>query len=234
MDLEKVKTNLEKKGYVVSIFDHEQGAKNYLRNHIVGKTIGFGGSQTLTGMDLRHILAVNNQVFVPDFPPAGETFLDVADKAADAEIYLLSANAMSENGEIINIDYGGNRLAGSLWGHRKVIYVVGENKIVGTLEDAVHRARNVASPRNALRYRRNTPCAVSVIETLLKKFCEQYPDGDQLQWQCFIEGLTEEELNTKCYDCKGPDRICGSLLIHWQKPIAMDAEVLIIRDRKGF
>ena len=49
-----------------------------------------------------------------------------------------------------------------------------------------------------------------------------------------IEGLTEEELNTKCYDCKGPDRICGSLLIHWQKPIAMDAEVLIIRDRKGF
>ncbi len=237
MELEKVKTNLEQKGYVVSIFDTREDAVRYLKDSITGKTIGFGGSQTLTELNLRNLLAENNTLYVPDFPPEGETFRSTAIKAVDTDLYFLSANAVSENGEIINIDGTGNRLAGSLFGHKKVYYIIGQNKIGGTLEQAVNRARNVASPKNALRLHCKTPCAMAVMKELEQKFRETnkvYGDIDQLQWQQFIEGLTDTELNTHCYDCKSPQRICGSLLIHLVKPHSMDAEVIIIKDDFGF
>lgn len=234
MDLTKLKSNLEKKGYKVSIFDDDSEAVEYLETVIHGMTVGFGGSQTLTSLDLHHILAKNNQVFVPDFAPEGETFHSMAIKAMHTDVYLLSANAISENGEIVNIDMVGNRLAGSLFGHKKVFYIVGENKLGGTLEQAVYRARNVAAPKNALGLYCKTPCAMAVQKRLTQKYHEQYPEDDQLQWQKFLEGLTEEELNTHCYDCKSPDRICGSLLIHWIKPALMEAEVVMIRNHKGF
>ena len=128
----------------------------------------------------------------------------MAIKAMDTDVYLLSANAVSEN------------------------------KIGGTLEQAIYRARNVAAPKNALGLYCNTPCAMTVQKRLTEKYLEQYPENNQLQWQKFIEGLTEEELNTHCYDCKSPDRICGSLLIHWIKPASMEAEIIIIRNNKGF
>ena len=234
MDLTKLKSNLEKKGYKVSIFDDDSEAVEYLETVINGVSVGFGGSQTLTSLDLHHILAKNNQVFVPDFAPEGETFHSMAIKAMNTDVYLLSANAISENGEIVNIDMVGNRLAGSLFGHKKVFYIVSENKIGGTLEQAVYRARNVAAPKNALGLYCKTPCAMAVQKRLSQKYHEQCPEDDQLQWQKFLEGLTEEELNTHCYDCKSPDRICGSLLIHWIKPAFMEAEVVMIRNNKGF
>lgn len=234
MDLENVKSNLENKGYEVSIFDDEEEVVNYLKNEIVEKTVGFGGSQTLTQLDLRFILAEKNQVLVPDFAPEGETFDSTAKKAINTDVYLLSANAVSENGELVNIDGVGNRLAGSLFGHEKVYYIIGENKIGGNLEEAINRARNVASPKNALRLHCKTPCALTVLNDLKEKYNQTYQEDDQLQWQRFIEELTEEELNTKCYDCKSPDRICNSLLIHYFKPDSMDAEIIIIKKDKGF
>lgn len=238
MDLVKIKSELEKKDYKVSIFDSDPEVIEYLEASIQGMSVGFGGSQTLTSLDLHHRLAKNNRVFVPDFPPEGESFNSMAVKAMAADVYLLSANAVSENGEIVNIDMVGNRLAGSLFGHKKVFYIVGENKIGGTLEQAIYRARNVAAPKNALGMYRKTPCAMSVAQRLTQKYKELYteqsPENDQLQWQKFIENLTEDELNTHCYDCKSPDRICSSLLIHWIKPAFMEAEVVIIRNNKGF
>lgn len=238
MDLVKIENALEKKGYKVSIFDNDLETIECLETSIHGMSVGFGGSQTLTSLDLHHRLAKNNRVFVPDFPPEGETFDSIAMKARYADVYLLSANAVSENGEIVNIDMVGNRLASSLFGHKKVFYVVSENKIGGTLEQAVYRARNIAAPKNALGMYRKTPCAMAVAQRLTQQYKEQYPEqcpeNDQLQWQKFIEGLTEKELNTHCYDCKSPDRICGSLLIHWIKPAFMEAEVVIIRNNKGF
>jgi len=234
MDLVKFKSNLEKKGYKVSIFDNDSETVEYLKNAINGVSVGFGGSQTLTTLDLRHILAENNRVFVPDFAPEGETFRSMAVKAMDTDVYLLSANAVSENGEIVNIDQIGNRLASSLFGHKKVFYIISENKIGGTLEEAIHRARNVAAPKNAIGLYCKTPCAMAVVETLTQKYNEKYSENDPLQWQRFIEELPEEELNTHCYDCKSPDRICGSLLVHWIKPDSMEAEVVIIRNNLGF
>ena len=234
MNIQTVKTNLEKKGYKVSVFNNSREITEYLKENIQGKTVGFGGSQTLTELDLRHVLAYDNQVFVPDFPKEDRTFSSTAMEAVTADVFLLSANAISENGEIINIDGFGNRLAGSLFGHKQVYYIVGSNKIGGTLEEAIYRARNIAAPKNALRLHCKTPCAMAVVKKLTEKFNESYPDGDQLDWQRFIEGLTEENLGTHCYDCKSPDRICGSLLVHWKKPGSSSAEVIIVDENKGF
>lgn len=140
---------LEAKGYKVSVFPTGKEAASYLQETIKGKTIGFGGSHILTKLHLQELLSEKNTVYVPDYPPEGETFYSTARKAADADIFLLSANAVSADGSIINIDQIGNRLAGSLFGHEKVIYVIGQNKIGGTLEEAIHRARSIAAPKNA-------------------------------------------------------------------------------------
>ena len=234
MKIQTVKTNLEKKGYKVSVFSNAHEVINYLRENIQGRTVGFGGSQTLTELNLRQELAYDNQVFVPDFPKEGRTFLSTSMEAVTTDVFLLSANAISENGEIINIDGFGNRLAGSLFGHKQVYYIVGSNKIGGTLEEAIYRARNIAAPKNALRLHCKTPCAMANNKKLTEKFNELFPNGDQLDWQRFIENLTEEELGTHCYDCKSPDRICGSLLVHWKKPGSSSAEVIIIDEKKGF
>ena len=237
MNLDTVKSNLEKKGYTVFIFDTEQDAVSYLKSTISGTDVGFGGSQTLTDLDLRHVLAENNKVIVPDFPEEGESFRSTADKCLDTEVFLLSANAVTEAGEIVNIDGTGNRLAGSLYGHKRVIYVIGENKIGGTLEEAIRRARNIAAPKNALGLYRRTPCAMAVVEELSRRFREQYqkdPEEDQLAWQDFLRDLSEEELNTHCYDCKSPGRICASLLVLWQKPSSAKAEVIILKGKAGF
>lgn len=85
----------------------------------------------------------------------------------------------------------------------------------------------------AVKHRR----AMAVMEPLEQKFRERYHvtgEIDSLAWQQFLEELDESEFHTQCYDCKSPDRICGSLLIHLTKPDSMDAEVIIIDEQLGF
>ena len=237
MDTELLKKKLEEKGYAVSVFPTMKEAAAYLNETVRGKRVTFGGSQTLTDLDLRHSLAEHNTVYVPDFPREGENFRTTAMAGMDADVYFLSANAVSADGDIINIDGTGNRLAGSLYGHEKVYYIIGMNKVGGTLEEAIDRARNVASPKNALRLHRNTPCALAVRDRLEAEFRTEYGvtgDIDQLEWQKFIEGLDAERLGTHCYDCKSPDRICRSLLVHLTRPKSAEAEVVLIEEPMGF
>ena len=76
------------------------------------------------------------------------------------DVYLSSANGLAETGEIVNIDGNGNRVAATLFGHEKVYLVIGRNKLAPTYEEALWRARNIASPKNAQRLGKKTPCAV--------------------------------------------------------------------------
>lgn len=160
MNIEKTVRSLEKCGYTVRFFHTGSEAAQYLESTVRGKTIVFGGARTLTDLNLLKILEKNNTVYAPDFPKEGENFRSTAMQALDTDYYFLSANALSENGEIVNIDATGNRLGGSLFGHQKIFYVIGTNKIEPDLEKAVWRARNIAAPRNAVRFHLNTPCAV--------------------------------------------------------------------------
>ena len=84
------------------------------------------------------------------------------DAAATAEVYLCSVNGLAETGELINIDGMGNRVASTLYGHKKVYFVVGRNKLAPTYDEALWRARNVAAPKNALRFNVTVQNALSL------------------------------------------------------------------------
>lgn len=156
----KLIENLQKNRYAVSVFASAAEAADYLDRVIDGKSVGFGDSQTLAAMDLFARLSRHNRVTDPQNAPEGMDFLRTAKRSLDTEIYLTSVNAVAETGEMVNLDGTGNRVAGSLFGHEKVYFVVGCNKVMPTLSDAVDRVRNVAAPRNAMRLNKRTPCAV--------------------------------------------------------------------------
>ena len=81
--------------------------------------------------------------------------------AYDADVYLTSANAMTSDGIMVNIDGNSNRVSAIAQGPRKVIVIVGMNKVCDDLDSAMKRARNVAAPMNAQRFGLSTPCSVN-------------------------------------------------------------------------
>ena len=155
MAFESVKKNLEARGFSVRTFATAAEAAAYLNEVIDGKTVGFGGSVTLQDMGLYELLGSHNEVHWHwvNGPEERKT-------AMGTQVYLSSANGLAETGEIINIDGSGNRVASTLYGHEKVYLVIGRNKLAPTYDEALWRARNIASPKNAQRLGKKTPCAV--------------------------------------------------------------------------
>lgn len=141
MAFEKVRENLEQRGFRVSTF--------------ATAAVGFGGSITVQEMGLYEKLGTHNQVI---WHWKGDP--DAHTQAAQAQVYIASANGLAETGEIINIDGAGNRVASTLFGHQRVYFVIGRNKLAPTFEEALWRARNIAAPKNAQRLNKRTPCAV--------------------------------------------------------------------------
>lgn len=159
-DFTNIKNNLLKKGYNVSVFATKEEAAAYLDSQIHGKTVGFGGSVTLREMNLFNALSTHNTVYWHDEKPEHMTVMETRTAASNAEIYISSVNGISEQGEIINIDNTGNRVAAISYGPSKVYLVMGTNKVAKDYEAALFRARNIAAPLNAKRLNRKTPCAV--------------------------------------------------------------------------
>lgn len=160
MNVKNTMEALEGKGYKVSYFDTANEAAQYLNRNIDGRTVGFGDSETLKSLKLYELLASHNQVADPQHCQEGSDFWKTARLCLGTDIFLTSVNAISETGGMVNIDGTGNRVAGSLFGHEKVYFVIGVNKIAPTLEEARWRARNIAAPMNAARHGYKTPCAV--------------------------------------------------------------------------
>ena len=159
--LSTLRKNLETKGYLVKVFADKKTAAEYMNSQIDQKTVGFGGSVTIRQMDLFKLLSSHNTVYWHDEKPADMSVMETRTAASRSEIYISSVNAISEKGEIVNIDNTGNRVAAISYGPEKVYLVIGSNKVTDTLESAIYRARNVASPMNAKRLNRKTPCAVN-------------------------------------------------------------------------
>ena len=159
-DFTKLKVNLEKKGYYVTVFENKELAVNYISGQIVGKTVGLGGSVTIRQMNLFPILSKHNTVYWHDEKPSDMSVIETRTAASRAEIYISSVNGISEDGEIVNIDNTGNRVAAISYGPNKVYLLVGVNKVTSSLDTAIYRARNIAAPLNAQRLKRKTPCAV--------------------------------------------------------------------------
>lgn len=155
MVFETVKKNLEERGFAVKTFATGAEAAAYLNGAIDGATVGVGGSITVQQLGLYGALASHNQVYWHWVNGPAER-----EKAKDAQVYITSVNGLAETGELINIDGAGNRVASMLYGHEKVYFVVGRNKLAPTYDEALWRARNIAAPKNAQRLSCKTPCAV--------------------------------------------------------------------------
>lgn len=159
MDFTKVKSALEARGFKVSAFPSAAEAARYLNGQIDGVSVSFGGSVTLEQMGLFESLGQHNEVLSHWHVPAGKDPGEIRAKAMTTEVYLTSANGLAETGEIVNIDGTGNRVSGMLFGHKKVYFVVGRNKLAPDYDGALWRARNIAAPKNAQRLGTRTPCA---------------------------------------------------------------------------
>ena len=155
-NIEALRAALERRGFETSYFGTAEEACAYLDQALDGRTIGFGGSQTVRDMGLYERLEAHNTCIWH-----WDKERNVIPKdATDAQVYICSVNGVAETGELVNIDGGGNRLASGLFGHEKVYFIIGTNKVAPDLEGAIWRARNIAGPKNARRLGKQTPCAV--------------------------------------------------------------------------
>lgn len=122
-------------------------------------TVGVGHSITIqnTGI-IQKLIARGNTVFDKTLAINEEEGKQIKKKALTADWFVTGTNAISAEGHIVNVDHSGNRVAAMVFGPDKVVIVVGVNKIADSLNEAIHRAKNVASPMNAKRAGFNPPC----------------------------------------------------------------------------
>lgn len=155
MDLEKTIRSLRGRGFEVTHFATGAEAADYLDSAIRGTTVGIGGSKTIDDLGLYDRLTANNEVAWHWREPGFETL----DRELAAKVFLSSANAITEGGEILNIDGRGNRLASMVYGIDKTVYIVaGTNKICPDFDSALYRARNTAAVQNMKRFPGDQPC----------------------------------------------------------------------------
>lgn len=128
-----------------------------------GSTVSFGGSMTFSESGMADTLNQRSDITLLDRSKAGspEEIKEIYHKSLNADYYFMSSNAITADGELVNIDGTGNRLAALIYGPEHVIILAGMNKVCPTLEEAVSRVKNVASPLNANRLNRSTPCAAT-------------------------------------------------------------------------
>lgn len=123
-------------------------------------TVSYGGSYTLVKLGLIDMFR-NRDVVLYDRDKPG---IDSEEKrrlqiaSFDSDFYFLSSNALTENGELYNVDGTGNRVAALTYGPRNVIVIVGSNKIVRDVDEAISRVERLAAPANCVRLNRKTPC----------------------------------------------------------------------------
>lgn len=124
-----------------------------------GCSVSWGGSESIKEIGVIDMVQASNYI-IYDRTTAKtvEEQTEIYSKMVTADYFFMSSNAITLNGELVNIDGNGNRVACLIYGPKNVIIVAGMNKIVPDIQSAVARIRNFASPANASRLNTNTPC----------------------------------------------------------------------------
>ncbi len=153
-------------------------------------SVGWGGSETIKEIGARALLEKSGK--------------EIRDHQLVCDLFLLSANALLTDGRIVNIDGNGNRVAASICGPKRVVYVIGRNKFVdGGVDDAVARIRRVACPLNAKRLAKRTPCGVA--------------------GRCVGPG-----------GCDSPGRMCNVTAVFDRRPGAVPTKVILVDEDLGY
>lgn len=126
-------------------------------------SVTFGGSMTLTESGVMHALQSREDIIFYDRSKAStpEEIQKIYRQAFSCDYYFMSTNALTLDGELVNIDGNGNRVAALVFGPSNVIIICGMNKVSVNVEEAIARVRNIAAPPNCNRLGRKTPCSVT-------------------------------------------------------------------------
>jgi hypothetical protein len=160
--LEKVASRLAKHGFECVVFDNPDTARQFFFTRIQpGMTVGYGGSRTVVELGLIDTLRSMKDISLLDRMREG---ISKDEKSAieracfSVDVFIASANALSDTGEVVNIDKWGNRTAAMEFGPKKVYLFVGRNKLAPSLDAAILRAKNDAAVMNNIRFSNKTPC----------------------------------------------------------------------------
>jgi L-lactate utilization protein LutB len=165
INLDHIKESLEKNNFEVFVAQNTSEAKTIVMDNILPDTgaqqISYGDSMTVRSTGIFEAIKENpDWKFIEVFP----TNLSLEEKtklkrqALQADLFITGTNAVTEMGQLVNLDSLGNRIAGIIFGPKHVIIMVGRNKIVPNLESAMDRVKNYAAPINAKRLNKKTPC----------------------------------------------------------------------------
>ena len=169
------------------------------------ETISWGGSVTLEQAGITKYLCENGyNVINRDSAKTPEEKVELTRKGLLCDTFLMSTNAISEDGQLVNVDGTGNRVAALCFGPKRVIVVAGMNKVAKTLQDALSRARNVAAPVNMQR-----------INAMAEK-----------ETPCVYSGA--------CADCLSADSICSQIVITRLCKPAEKITVLLVNEELGY
>ena len=127
-----------------------------------GDVVSWGGVATVDQLGIKDRLRQRNQPLIDrDTAKTPDERMDMLRQALTCDTFLMSSNAISEDGQLVNIDGTGNRVAALCFGPRQVIVIVGMNKVAADLDGAIARARHIAAPANAQRFDGKTPCTAN-------------------------------------------------------------------------
>ena len=147
--LERTVEGLKRRGFEAELVSTKAEALKLVMDEAAGaQSVGWGGSESVKEIGARDAIVATGK--------------EIRDHQTVMDLFLLSANAITSDGVIVNIDGTGNRIAASIFGPKRVVYVIGRNKVVnGGVLEAIARAKRCACPPNCRRLNRRTPCAES-------------------------------------------------------------------------
>jgi len=187
--LDELKERLEKNNFEVFIADSIDQVHTIVLEDIIPKTkpqsISWGGSMTFTASGLYGILKARDDITVLDAFDKSltpEALLTLRKNSLLADLFITGTNAVTEDGQLVNLDMIGNRIGGLTFGPKHVIVLAGRNKIVPDLEEAMARIKDFAAPANAMRLDKKTPCAKTA-------YCHECSSPDRI---CNTWAITEK------------------------------------------
>ena len=163
--LSEVKKALEDNNFEVFVADNAADASKIVQEEILpktgAKTVSWGGSMTFIATGLYSVIKDNPNMEILDTfnkSLSGEEKIELRRRSLLVDLFITGTNAITEMGQLVNLDMIGNRIGGITFGPKHVVILVGRNKIVSDLEDAMYRIMNYVAPANAMRLDMKTPC----------------------------------------------------------------------------
>ena len=192
--LAELKETLTENNFEVFIAENTDEAKSIVLEKIIPeiapKSVSWGGSLTFVATGLYDILKKNNDFKILDTYDktlSPEDALERRRQSLLVDLYITGSNAVTEAGQLVNLDMFGNRVGAITFGPKNIIIFVGRNKIVPDLDAAMFRIKNYAAPVNTMRLDKKTPCAKT-------SFCEDCKSPDRI---CNAWTITEKSFPKK-------------------------------------